>query len=130
MSSKRVLTAEEIFVSDDMRREWVATPEWRPSDCNGDECGLYVSTLDAVEKEKWEDEITNSKGERDTGKTGFVMASALARACVNDSGARVFTTEQVDRLARKSGAVVARLWQVFRKLNVLTDADVSELVKN
>lgn len=127
---RRVLTAEEIFVCDDLPREWVPTPEWRNESVNGDECGLYVTTLEALEKEQWESDITTSKGEPDKGKTGLVMASALARACVDDSGHRVFTTEQVDRISRKSGAVVARLWKAFRKLNVLTDADVSELAKN
>lgn len=122
MSSRRVLTAEEIFICDDLPREWVPTPDWRPPDANGEDCGLYVITLDAVEKEKWEEAYA--------GKTGIIMASALSIACVNENGERVFTTEQIEKLKRKSGLTVARLWQTFRKLNVVTDVDVSEQVKN
>lgn len=129
-SGRRVLTAEEIFICDDLPREWVPTPEWRVPSANGDECGLYIATLDAVEKEKWEDEITNSKGERNTNKTGLIMASAVARAGVNENGERIFTTAHVEKLANKSGHVVSRLWQTFRKLNIVTDEDVKELAKN
>lgn len=128
--TRRVLTSEEIFISNDLPREWVSTPEWRPADANGDECGLYVSTLDAASKEQWESEITTRLGERDEDKTGLVMALALSRSCVTEAGERIFTPDQVERLSRKSGPVVTRLWSVFRRMNVVTDADVSELAKN
>lgn len=121
-SGRRVLTAEDIFICDDLPREWVATPEWRASNANGDECGVYVCTLDAVEKEKWEEEYAR--------KIGIIMSSALSRACVNENGDRIFTGEQIEKLSKKSGLAVSRLWQVFRKLNVVTDADVNEQAKN
>ena len=128
--NRRVLTADEIFICNDLPREWVATPEWTAPGVNGDECGLYVSTMDAASKEQWEDRITDSRGQRDSSKVGIMMASALACVCVDEAGDKVFTAEQVDQLSHKSGAVVVRLWQAFRKLNVLTDADVSDLAKN
>lgn len=127
---RRVLTPDEIFISNDLPREWVSTPEWRPENANGDECGLYVSTLDAASKEQWESEVLTSRGEPKSDKAGLVMALALSRSCVDESGQRVFNVDQVEQLSRKSSAVIGRLWTVFRRLNLVTESDVSELVKN
>ena len=121
---KRVLTAAEIFICKDLHRVWVPTPEWTPADTNGDECGVYVTTLDARQKEKWETDLQNMRNE------GTGMASALALSCVTETGDRVFTTQDIEKIADHSGLVVGRLWQVFRALNIVTDTDVSELVKN
>jgi hypothetical protein len=130
MSGRRVLTAEEIFISEDLPKVWVPTPEWKPAEFNGDECGLYVTTLDAREKETWEDEVTNNRGERDASKMGVIMATAAARSCVDESGNRIFTIDQIEKIAKKSAVPVSRIWTAFRKLNTVTDADVSELAKN
>lgn len=127
---RKILNAEEIFVSQDLPRQWVPTPEWKPAGTNGIDCGVFITTLDAAEKERWEDEITNAAGKTDSSKIGVVMASAIARSCVDENGERIFSMSQVDRLSKKSGVVVTRLWSVFRQLNVMTDTDVGELAKN
>lgn len=125
-----VLNAEQILASDDLVRVWVSTPEWKTPDMNGDECGVYVTTLDGREKEHWEEEITDARGLRDKAKVGILMATALSRSCVDEGGNRIFTAEQVEKIAGKSGAVLVRLFKVFRQLNVITDADMDEMVKN
>lgn len=129
-SERRVLKADEIFITEDLVRVWVPTPEWKPAGSNGEECGVYVTTLDGRDKEQWEDEITDAKGNRDANKVGMLMATALSRSCVDGQGNRIFSVDQVGQIAKKSGVVLARLWAAFRKLNVITDADVSEMVKN
>lgn len=126
--SRRVLTADEIWAAGDIHKEWVAIPEWRPQDANGDECGVYVTTLDWREKLQWESECTDDKGKALSNE--LVIATGLAHSCVDESGNRLFTAENITKLDQKSGAVVVRLWKAFQRLNVFTDADVSELAKN
>lgn len=124
--SRKVLTAEEFFVAGKLRREWVPIPEWQSQNGDG-EAGVYVTELSAVENELWEDEVTDDNGKPIAGR---VMVSALTRAVVDETGNRLFMPEQIEQLKANSGKIAGRLYRVFKRLNVSTDADVEDAVKN
>lgn len=129
-SVKRVLTAEQIWASvGDIKREWVPTPEWGEPCVNGDENGVFVTVLDADAKERWEDEVLARNGQPNRANLGKLKSISASYGCVNDAGERVFTVEDVERLRKRSGNVVARIFDVFCRLNV-TKVDIEELVKN
>lgn len=123
--TRKVLTAEEFFVAGKLNREWVPIPEW-PSE-NGDEAGVYVTELSAVENECWESEVTDDKGRPIPGR---VIVSALARAVVDEAGNRLFTPEQIEQVKANSGKIAGRLYRVFKRLNVVTDDVVEDAKKN
>lgn len=123
--TRKVLTADEFFVAGKLKREWVPIPEW-PSQ-NGDEAGVYVAELSAVDSECWEDEVTDDKGRPVAGR---VMVNALARAVVDEAGNRLFTPEQIEQVKTNSGKITGRLYRVFKRLNVVTDDVVEGAAKN
>lgn len=120
MSERQVLKAEDFSAR--LNKEWVPIPEWPRN--NGHEAGVYVRELDAVESEIWEDEVTDDRGRPIPGR---VMQCAITRAVVDESGKPIFTKEQAAQL---SGRVAGRLYRVFKRLNVATDADVEGAAKN
>lgn len=128
-SGRRVLTAEEFFICK-LPREWVSLPELKPADSNGDDPGVYVTTLDTRAKELWQHDVTQGTGKVAAGKLGSVKASALSRACVNEDGNPIFTTEQIDQISSVACTATDRLWEVYERLNVTNDAAVREAVKN
>jgi hypothetical protein len=112
------LTAAEILAADDLGLLEVKVKEW------GGSVFIRVMTvgeLDAYQKE-W-------VGKRDTGVDNF-RAKFLARCLCDEKGQRLFTDEQVEKLAAKSAKVVGRLFDKAASHNAITDKDVEELAKN
>lgn len=112
------LTAEQILAADDLGLLKVSVREW------GGEVFIRVMTvgeLDAYQKE-W-------VGKRETGVDNF-RAKFLARCLCDEHGQRLFTDEQIEKLAAKSAKVVSRLFDKAAAHNAITDKDVEELAKN
>jgi hypothetical protein len=126
----KVLTADEILNADDLPIERVEVKEW-----GGD---VFVRTMTGLERDKWEESVMRFKPRRVNGKNiqeaEFVMANAkakmLAKVLSDDNGNSLFSTDDVDRLGKKSAAALDRCFQVAQRLNHLTDDDMEELVKN
>lgn len=126
MTTRRILTAEEIFAAGKPKRQFVQIPEWIGD--NGDIGGVYIVQLGAVEYEQWQSETRDNFGKPLFGK---VYTSALLRAAQDEDGKPVFTKEMLERLNTTAGQTLARLYAVFERLNGLpTDEEVDELVKN
>lgn len=112
------LTADQILAADDLGLLKVNVKEW------GGEVFIRVMTvgeLDAYQKE-W-------VGKRETGVDNF-RTKFLARCLCDESGARLFSDEQIEQLAGKSAKVVGRLFDKAAAHNAITDKDVEELAKN
>jgi hypothetical protein len=112
------LTAEQILAADDLGLLKVNVKEW------GGEVYIRVMTvgeLDAYQRE-W-------VGKRETGVENF-RTKFLAKCLCDQAGQRLFTDEQIDKLAEKSAKVVSRLFDKAAAHNAITEKDVEELAKN
>lgn len=117
--------AAQIMAADDLGILKVAVKEWPGQDGKPMTLGIRVMTVgerDAYEKE-W-------IGKRETGIENF-RTKFLARClCHPESGERLFTDEQIERLASKSAKVVSTLFEKAMSHNAMSEEDVEELAKN
>lgn len=112
-----ILTAEQIRSQKQLTRELVDVPEW------GGE--VFVRVMTGRER----DEFEVSCGKDEQGTDNF--RARLAASClVDEEGRRLFTLAEAEELGDLSGTALDRVFQVARKLNPLTRADVEELEKN
>lgn len=112
------LTADQILAADDLGLVKVNVKEW------GGEVFIRVMTvgeLDAYQQE-W---AVNKQ----TGVDNF-RAKFLARCLCDETGNRLFSDEEILKLAGKSAKVVSRLFDKAAQHNAITEKDVEELAKN
>jgi len=112
------LTAEQILAADDMGLKKVAVPEW-----GGD---VHVRVMSVGERDNYE---RLWMGKRETGVENF-RTEYLARVLCDEKGDLLFSREQVASLAKKSGAVMGRLFDEAMKHNRMTEEDVEQLGKS
>ena len=117
--------AAQILASDDLGILTVKVKEWKDGDGKPMSLGIRVMTVgerDAYERE-W-------IGKRETGIENF-RTKFLARClCHPETGDRLFTDEQIEKLAGKSAKVVSKLFDKAMRHNAMTADDVEELAKN
>lgn len=112
------LTREQILESLDLPTTVVEVPEWGGA--------VHVTTLSAFDRIEWEQQ-TFPNGEVDSKKYATAL---VARCVVDESGARLFTDEDIEALGRKSLRALNRVREAATKLNALTGPDVDGLEKN
>jgi hypothetical protein len=112
------LTAEQILSADDMGLKKVHVKEW-----GGD---VHIRVMSVGERDEYERMWI---GKRELGIANF-RTQYLARVLCDDSGALLFSREQVAELATKSGAVMGRLFDEAMKHNRMTEEDVQDLGKD
>ena len=111
---------DRILQADDLPREPVEVPEWGAT--------VWVRTLTAAERERWEAEAV---GEGGRARTRFeVRASLVVLAACDEAGAPVFEPGDVPALATKAAPAVIRLFDRALALNAVAPADVERLEKN
>jgi hypothetical protein len=120
-----MLSIDQIAAAQDLPTETVAVPEW------GGE--VKLRTLTATERDAWEAALFSRRDE-ETGDFDFtnLKSELVARVLSDDSGCPLFADPAggIQLLAKKSGAVVSRLYEAAQRMNGLTKKDVEELAKN
>lgn len=117
---------EQILQAQDVVRESLVVPEWGVT--------LILQGLTAAERDDFEVSCLTEK--RVGGKMVTthmlknVRAKLVAMCVVDEQGGRIFKPEDVAELGKKSGLVLARIFDVCQRLSGLTDDDIEELVKN
>lgn len=111
------LTADEILAADDLGLKKVHVKEW-----NGD---VHIRVMSVGERDEYERMWI---GKREMGIENF-RTQYLARVLCDDKGCLLFSREQVAALAKKSGAVMGRLFDEAMKHNRMTEEDVKDLGK-
>lgn len=111
------LTAEQILAADDLGLKQAHVKEW-----GGD---VFIRVMSVGERDSYERMWI---GKKDSGVDNF-RTEYLARVLCNEKGELLFTREQVDKLAGKSGAVMGRLFDEAIKHNNMSEADVEQLGK-
>lgn len=110
-----VLTKEQILQAGDLKTQTIRVPEW-----GGD---VIVKTMTGKEREDYEVAVRGTNNRN-------IMAHLCATCLVGGDGKPLFTLDDVDALAAKSGAALARVFQVVLKLNYMTGEDLEILEKN
>lgn len=112
-----------ILNADDHVKERVHVPEW-----GGD---IFVRNLTAGQRDRYELECFVDGAGMTAALDGIGVRARLAIATVCDeAGDLLFTADDLEALAKKSGAALDRVYEVATRLNRVSDADVEELAKN
>jgi hypothetical protein len=111
------LTAEQILSADDLGLLKIPVESW-----GGD---VFVRVMSVKERDEYERLWI---GKRETGVENF-RTEYLARVLCDDKGELLFTRDQIDKLAKKSGAVMGSLFDAALKHNKMSEADVEQLGK-
>ena len=121
-----LLTREDILNYNDIKTEIVPVPEW------GGE--VKVKGLTAGERDKWEASLYSTKRHGNNfeivSNRDNLRAKFIAVSIVDDKGKLLFTSGDIEALAKKSAAPVDRIFSVAQKLSGMSDNDVEELEKN
>lgn len=117
------LTRDQILQASDIKTEVVDVPEWGGA--------VTVRGLTGRQRDDFEQQLTEQKN----GKSRINMQNARARmvqisVVEPDTGALLFTREDVAALGTKSAAALQRVFDVASRLSGLSDSDMEELVKN
>jgi len=114
-----LLNRTQILAAQDLPRETVSCPEW-----GGD---VIVKTMTAGEREAFEKSALGSDGKLTPGQIRARMAAATV---VDESGAAVFTTADVEALNNKASPPLVRIFDVAQRLNGMGTKETAELAKN
>lgn len=99
------LTREQILALNDAKSECVAVPEW---------CGdVYVRTFSGADRDRVEAFIVANRDGHPSGFRSLIVALA---AC-DEKGAPLFTKDDVDAIAAKSGVAIDRVFTAAARLN-------------
>ena len=122
MAAKKFLNKSEILAQDDLKTEELFVPEW--------DAWVKVRTLNASERDHFEAGSQTGSGR----KMRLNLENIRARLCllclVDEEGNRLFDDGDVFPLGGKSASALDRIFDVARRLNKMTDADIDELAKN
>jgi len=117
--------AAQIMAAEDLGILKVTVKEW--ADKEGKPLTLGIRVMTVGERDAYEREWI---GKRETGIDNF-RTKYLARClCHPETGDRLFTDEQIEKLAGKSAKVVSKLFDKAMKHNAMTAGEVEELAKN
>ena len=106
------LTRDQILAADDLPRETVAVPEW-----GGD---VIVRALTGQERDEYEVAMGRALNDADKGRGINMRARLVAMALIDAEGNRLFNHEShVERLGRKSGRALDRVFEVAQRLSGL-----------
>ena len=127
-----ILTRDMVKQERRFKRELVDVSELGPE---GTETFVYVTEVSAAVKDEIEHEAVrynkrNGRATVDVEIVNKTRARIAARCCVDESGARVFTDNDVDMLSERSSAALSRIFNAYKRLNEMSDEDEEELVKN
>lgn len=113
------LTAEQIDRANDLPTRREPVPEW------GGE--VILRTIPGTERDAFE----ASMGKLSVDERQWNWRSRMLALClVDDAGARLYSDDQVERLGKKCGAVLDRLYDVAAAMNGTSAKAVKEAEKN
>jgi len=110
------LSADAILAFDDTKIEDVDIPEWGGI--------IRLRSLSGRERDAFEASLRVRDGKHTVVALENYRAKLVARSAINpDTGARVFTDEQIHLLGEKNAAVLQRLYDVATALSGMEDAE-------
>lgn len=116
----KILTRDEILQADDICKELVEVPEWGGG-------AVWVKTMTGTERDRFEASIVGAKGERNMVN---VRAKIVAFSAVDEGGKRLFSSEDVVELGKKSSRALNRVFSVAQRLSGFSPQDIEDMTKN
>ena len=122
------LSKEQIIKARDKGYEDVDVPEWN----DGEACKVRVGMMSARDKDQFESEQFSIKvvnKQPDVEMHLENKSARLAARCIIDpeTGRRMFSDDEIEILAEKSGAALARVVAVAQRLNGISNKDLKDL---
>lgn len=114
-----LLTAADILAADDIGTEYIEVPEWGGT--------VKLTALTGEQRNKI-GALMRAEGKRigeDTAVAFFQMR-IVAASMIDEAGKRLFNQSDVEKLAKKSGAALSRVYAACAKLSGLGDEEVEE----
>lgn len=116
-----LLTKDQILGAQDYQVQDVEVPEWGGT--------VRVCTLTAMDRDRLQHLIVDQlTGKPKLENLATFKISLCACAIVDESGARIFSDEDVEALGRKSAVALDRVFTAADKLNAIS-AGAAEAVK-
>lgn len=103
------LSRDDVLRVQDFETGEVEVPEWGGT--------LLVRELSADEVEEIGFGQVDSKGNRDVRKAKGLRAKVISWAAIAEDGARLFSKDDVNKLAKKSSRAVGRVFDTIQKLS-------------
>ena len=110
------LSKDAILSVADLVTEEVEVPEWGGS--------VLVRGLTGRERDDFEASMMIQRGGQVVADVRNTRAKLVAKCAVDDDGRRLFTDEDAAALGEKSGAALARVFDVVARLSGLSEDDV------
>ena len=117
-----MLNREQILQTEDLGFEEVEVKEWGGN--------VRIRTMTGTERDAFESEIYELKGENVKFNRENFRARLLVRTIVDENNDRLFTDGDVLDLGKKSAKVLDKLFSISQKLNGISAADRDEIIKN
>lgn len=111
-----MLTRDQILAADDRKSEVVQVPEWGGS--------VTVAAMSGAARDAWEASLVIRKGTKVEPNMQNMRARLVAACVVDEAGALMFSSADVEALGQKSGAALERVCKVAQRMNALTDGDM------
>ncbi len=104
-----MLTRDQIFAIDDLPREEVYIAEWEGS--------VYVRALTGGERDELERMLSKGSAGR---------AAIVALCTIDADGNRLFSKDDIEKLAGKNGSALEKIVSAALRFNALTDEAFAE----
>lgn len=118
----KYLSREQILGAQDLTQEEVEVPEWGGV--------VLVRGLTGAQRDRFEASMVEQKGKERRINMENLRAKLVAMSIIDENGKRLFTQQDIDALAKKSGAALDRVYAVAQRLSGLSKEDVEDLVGN
>lgn len=119
-----LLNKDAILSAQDLKTEHVLVPEWGGK--------VIVSEMGGLTAMEFYDALWPEGDEDGKAKSidSTFMATAIIHSVVDEQGARLFSMDDLPRLARKKGKALRRVFEAADRLNLLTNKAREEAAKN
>ncbi|MDQ8045264.1 MAG: hypothetical protein REI11_11720 [Patulibacter sp.] len=117
-----LLSKDAILGAEDREYAIVSCPEW------GGE--VRVRSITGRERDTYEQSLIDQRGGDRKVNTRNARAKLILLSAVDESGARLFSDDDLSRLGGKNARPLDRLFDAARKLSGLSDDDVEELTED
>lgn len=117
-----ILNRQSILDVNDLTHEEIDIPEWGGT--------VRIRMLTGAERDEFEASFFDSK----TGKTKSdlknVRAKLISLCVVDENNTRIFLDSDVEKLGKKSGKVLSRIFAAAQALNGMRAEDIEATTKN
>lgn len=117
-----LLTRTEILEADDQEYDEVACPEWGGN--------VRIRSISGRQRDDYEQSMVEDRGNSRKINMRNARAKLVVLCAVDESGARLFTPEDLNKLSSKNAKPLDRIFTKAQELVGLTDEDMEKLTEN